>query len=62
MQTFIVLYFIATYTTGMPKLKRRGEHQLHFIETFRDAETKVVGCESRVGFDENHMIQSDTKI
>jgi hypothetical protein len=42
--------------------ERRGEHQLHFIETFRDAETKVVGYERRVSFKENHRFQSDTKI
>jgi hypothetical protein len=37
----------------------RGEHQLHFIETFRESETKLIGYERRVSFEENHKIQSD---
>lgn len=42
--------------------ERRGEHQLHFIEMFRDTETRVVGYERRVSFEENHRIESDTNI
>ena len=42
--------------------ERRGEHQSYFIETFREVETKLVGYEIRVSFEENHKFQPDTKI
>jgi hypothetical protein len=38
-------------------MQRRGEHQSHCIETYRDIETNVAGYEGRDIFEENHRMQ-----
>ena len=53
---------IVNYVEERRGEERRGEHQSYFIETFREVETKLVGYEIRVSFEENHKFQPDTKI